>query len=147
MTSHQAYDHLITEMRQIGTLRTVGAVLDWDEQTQMPANGTDLRADQAGLIDRMTHERFTSPRIGEWLAAVEQSDLVGDPESDAAANVREIRRDYDRATKLTPDLAEELSRTSVLAQQAWKQARAKKRFPTSEPWLGKTIDLKRREAE
>jgi carboxypeptidase Taq len=147
MTASQAYEQLIREMREIGTLRTVGAILDWDEQTQLPTNGTDLRADQASLVDRMTHERFTSPRIGELLAAVERSDLVRDVESDAAANVREIRRDYDRATKLPPDLVEEMSRTSVLSQQAWKAARKEKRFATFEPWLAKTIDLKRREAE
>src|SRR5881397_3955851 len=147
MTAEQAYEELIREIREIGVLRTVGAILDWDEQTQLPAAGTDLRADQASLVDRMSHERFTSVRIGELIAAVEQSDLVKDTESDAAANVREIRRDYDRATKIPAQLVEELSRTSVLSQQAWKEARKKSEFATFEPWLGKTLDLKKREAE
>jgi carboxypeptidase Taq len=147
MTASQAYEQLIREMREIGTLRTVGAILDWDEQTQMPATGAGLRADQASLIDRITHERFTSPRVGELLAAVESSDLVRDAESDAATNVREVRRDYDRATKLPSELVEEMSRTSVMAQQAWKEARKEKRFATFQPWLAKTVDLKRREAE
>src|SRR5206468_9882829 len=46
-----------------------------------------------------------------------------------------------------PALVEELSRTEVLAQQAWAEARRKSDFPAFEPWLAKTLDLKRRQAD
>ncbi|MDB5300536.1 MAG: Thermostable carboxypeptidase 1, partial [Phycisphaerales bacterium] len=69
------------------------------------------------------------------------------PQGDAAANVREIRRSYDRARKLPASLVEEMSRTEVLAQQAWGEARAKSDYPHFRPWLEKTLDLKRREAD
>ncbi|HSU66683.1 MAG TPA: hypothetical protein VLJ39_07415, partial [Tepidisphaeraceae bacterium] len=141
-----SYDALVRELREISLLGSVASVLGWDERTQMPPKGADHRAAQASLLARMVHERFTSLRIDELLHDVEGSDLVRDGESDAAVNVRETRRSYDRARKLPSSLVEEQTRVAVLAQQAWGDARAKNDYPAFEPWLSKTLDLKRQEA-
>lgn len=144
--AQESYEALIREGREIALLGSVNAVLGWDERTQLPEKGAEHRAAQSSLLARMVHERFTSPRIGELLQAVEGSELVKDPESDAGANAREVRRSYDRARKLPSSLVEEEVRTAVLAQQAWGEARAKSDYKSFEPWLGKTLDLKRQEA-
>src|SRR4051812_35166610 len=109
-----SYDALIRMTREIQLLESAGSVLHWDERTQMPPKGAEHRANQSSLIARVTHEQFTHPRIGEMLAAVEGSPLVADKEGDAAVNVREIRRSFDRATKLPPALVEEMTRVAVL---------------------------------
>lgn len=142
-----AYGQLVSGLREIALLGSISSALHWDEQTYMPAKAAGLRADQVSLLAKIRHARFTSPRVGEWLAAVEGSDLVRDPEADSAVNVRETRRAYDRAVKLPPDLVEELSRASVLGQQAWGEARKNNDFPHFRPWLEKTLELKRREAD
>jgi carboxypeptidase Taq len=144
--AQQSYDALIRELREISLLGSVGSVLGWDERTQMPPAGAEHRAAQSSLLARMIHERFTSPRVDELLREVETSDLVRDPESDPAVNARETRRSYDRARKLPSSLVEEMSRVAVLAQQAWGDARAKSDYAAFEPWLRKTLDLKRQEA-
>ena len=64
------------------------------------AAGAEHRGDQMALLAGLHHERATDPRIGELLGEVEGSDLVADPESPEAANVRELRRVYDRRTRL-----------------------------------------------
>src|SRR4051812_32985065 len=107
MDAHASYDALMTELREIALLGSVSSVLGWDERTQLPPKGTGNRAAQASLLARMVHERFTARKVGDLLAAVESSDLVRDAESDAAVNVRETRRAYDRATKLPASLVEE----------------------------------------
>jgi carboxypeptidase Taq len=145
--AQKAYDDLVREMREISTLASIGSLLGWDEHTYMPPGGAENRANQSSLIARMVHERATSQKIGEWLTAVEQSDLVRDPYSDAGANVREWRRGYDRATKIPSSLVEEMSRTEVMAQQAWAEARKESSFAKFSPWLKKTVDLKKQEAE
>jgi carboxypeptidase Taq len=144
--AQKAYDDLVREMREISTLASIGSLLGWDEHTYMPPGGAENRANQSSLIARMVHERTTSPKIGEWLSSVEQSDLVRDPFSDAGANAREWRRGYDRATKIPASLVEEMSRTEVMAQQAWAEARKQSDFPKFAPWLKKTVDLKKQEA-
>lgn len=142
------YEELATTLREIALLGSSASLLHWDEQTKMPPKGGQLRADQVSYLARLCHERFTSPRIGELLAALEESgDLQADADSDAAVNVRETRRSYDRAVKLPARLVEELSRTTVLGQQAWADARRKSHFASFQPWLGKIVDLKREEAQ
>ncbi|MGG2324778.1 hypothetical protein ACE40U_24970, partial [Salmonella enterica] len=75
-------------------------MLSWDEQTFMPKKGSAHRADQLGLLAGLSHERATSPRIGELLGELERQSDLGDADSDRAVNVREARRAFDRKTKL-----------------------------------------------
>ena len=96
-SAQAAYDALVKELREIGLLGSVGSVIGWDERTQLPPKGAGLRADQASLLARMVHERFTSPRIGELLEEVQASDVVKQPHSDPAVNAREARRAYERS--------------------------------------------------
>lgn len=145
--AQSSYSALIATLKQIALLGSIGSVLGWDERTQLPPRGTEHRADQASMLAKMRHDWFTSPVIDNLLAEVEASNLVADPASDAAVNVRETRREYDRARKLPSSLVEEMSRTEVLAQQAWGDARAKSDFPMFEPWLKKWVALKRSEAD
>lgn len=140
------YEKLTTELREIATLGSVSALVGWDEQVMLRPGGTDFRSQQAALLARLTHERFTSKQIGDWLGGLEASAVAKDADTDAAIVLRELRRDYDRATKLPSALVEELARTTTLAQAAWVEARSKNDFPHFAPWLGKMLDLKRQEA-
>ncbi len=141
------YQQLLRLVREISLLGSVSSVLGWDEHVNLPPKGVPHRGNQSALLSRMCHEMFTSPRIGQLLCAVETSGLIVDPQSDPAVNVREIRRLYNRATKLPAALVEEMAKTEVLAQHAWAQARKAVEFKTFAPWLCKWIDLKRQEAQ
>jgi carboxypeptidase Taq len=144
--SRSAYETLLTELREISLLGSIGSILGWDEQVMMPPGGAEHRANQMSLIARLTHERFTSPRIGELLSTLE-AETPSDKHSDQAVNVRETRRAYDRATKLPASLVEEMTKTEVLAQQAWVEARKKSDYPAFRTWLDKILKLKRQECE
>lgn len=147
MTPADAYAELVRRSKDVGVLNSCAAVLGWDQQTYMPRNGAPLRGEQMALLAALSHQKGTDPKIGELLAAVEGSDLVTDAESPEAANVREWRRGYDRATKLPQALVEELARVTTQAQQVWEQAKKKNDFPTFRPWLEKVVALKRQEAD
>jgi carboxypeptidase Taq len=146
-SAQETYQRFVVELREIAVLDSVGSVLSWDKETQMPARGVELRSWQSSLVARLWHERFTSPRIGEFLSELEGSELVRDAESDAAVNVRWVRRMYDRETKVPASLVEEISRTAVLAHGAWVEARKNADFKAFAPWLEKMLGLKRREAD
>jgi carboxypeptidase Taq len=144
--AENAYRELLVLMREVALFGSVGSVLGWDERVTMPDRGAEHRADQSSLLARKVHEHFTSPRIDELLREVETSDLIRQQDSDVAGNVREARRQYDRATKLPGALVEEMAKTEVLAQNAWGEARAKNDFPAFRPWLEKWVALKRKQA-
>jgi carboxypeptidase Taq len=146
MTPEVAYADLIRRVRDAGLLASCAGVLGWDERTYMPRAGAGHRGEQMALLARLAHEMLTDPRIGELLAAVESSKLIQDAESDAAANVREVRRTFDRATKLPKELVEELARITTQAQGVWQEARQTSKFGPFLPWLEKIVALKRQEA-
>lgn len=147
MTTTETYDELVTRLREAATLGSCASVLGWDEQAYMPKGGAEHRANQLGMLSGMVHDKATDPRIGELLSALEESSDFDDADSPMAANVREARRDYDRATKLPKRLVEEMSRVTSLGQQAWIEAKPKNDFASFQPWLEQIVDLKREEAE
>src|SRR5271166_1262159 len=143
---HGAYEQLIRQARELAILSSCSALLHWDEQTYMPRGGSAHRGEQMAHLAGLHHERATDPRFGELLSVVGGSDLVADPESPPAINVRELRRNYERKTRLPRDLVEALARTTSLAQQEWIAARSESCFERFRPWLEKVIQLKRQEA-
>ncbi len=147
MSTQQAYDDLIKRVKEVSLLHSCDAILGWDERTYMPRGGAAHRADQLGLISGLAHEKLTDPKIGELLSELEQSDLVKDPESAQAVNIREIRYYYDKQTKLPKDLVEEITKVTTLAQGEWVEARKKSDFKHFEPWLGKVIALQKQKAD
>ncbi len=104
-----------------------------------------FRAEQTAFLSGWTHRQFTAAEVGEWICACEDHGFSGDtPE---AANVREWRRSYDRATKLPPELVEDLQRATTLAREAWVEARAKSEFSIFQPHLQTILDLNKRMAD
>ena len=147
MNPEKAYAELVTLSRERSVLGSTLGILQWDAEIVMPRNGVKHRGDQMALLAGLVHDRGTSPRIGELLGEIEGSSLVSDPESAEAVNVRELRRDFDRETKLPRELVEELSRVSAHSHQAWAEARDKDEFKLFEPWLDKTFALAREKAD
>jgi carboxypeptidase Taq len=146
-TANQAYAELIHRVKEGALLGSCASVLGWDERTYMPHQGSNHRAEQMALLARMTHEMVTAPAIGDLLSELESSPRRREADEIRAANLREIRRSYDRAVKLPKELVEELARVTTRAQQVWQEARQKDDFATFQPWLQKIIDLKREEAK
>jgi len=146
MTQAKHYEDLRGQLRETATLGSVSALLGWDQETYMPDAGADARARQSSLVAGLIHERASSEHLGALIAACEgDSELTGDPE--IAAELREVRRDYDLATKLPGDLVRELAETGSKAQHAWKKARAANDFGQFEPWLTKMVALAQRKAQ
>jgi carboxypeptidase Taq len=143
----EAYQDLLRRICEANVLASCGSVLSWDESTYMPRQGSAFRGEQMGLIARLVHEMTTAPAIGELLAQVEGSDVVRDPESDAAVNVREIRRGYDRAVKVPAALVEELAKVTTRAQQVWRDARKASDFALFRPHLETIARLLRDKAD
>ena len=127
-TPREAYDELVRRVREISLLGSCSSLLHWDREAHMPPKGAQHRAAQHALLAGMCHEQFTDPKVGELIAACEGTDLVADPLADEAVNVRELRRAYDRATKLPRDLVEEIARVTSLAHGEWVEARKKSDF-------------------
>jgi carboxypeptidase Taq len=141
-----AYTELCDHLRQAALLDGTVQLLNWDQETYMPERAGAMRADQQAILAGLVHERRTNPRLRDLLEACEgDATLTGD--AAVAANLREIRRDYDLATKLPKALVEEIAKTTSRSQEVWKQARAKNDYAMFAPSLEAVLALMRRKAE
>jgi len=141
-----SYDLLRESLRSMDVLGSVASILSWDQETMLPRGGAELRAEQMAMMSSLVHERHTDPRVGDWIGECEaDAELMKD--GGEAANVREIRRQYDRAVLLPPSLVHEMAQTTSLALQAWRDARERSDFGSFAPWLERVIRLSRSQAE
>ena len=135
-----AYDDLMAFQRETEALGQVAGRLGWDQETMMPEGATEQRAEEHGAMANVLHGRRVDPRIGEWLAA---ADVTGEV---AAANVRHIRRSYERTMKVPAALAAELAKTTSRAHRIWAQARSDEDVAAFLPILKRVVELRREEA-
>ncbi|BDG62288.1 carboxypeptidase M32 [Caldinitratiruptor microaerophilus] len=140
----EAYGKLLEILREVDDLQRAAAVLSWDQQCYMPPGGASARGEQLATLERVAHERFTRPDIGElldrldgWAKGLEQG-------SAEASLIRVTRREYDRARRVPQDLVHRLSRARTRAFDAWLQAREERRFAT---FAGPFADLVALEVE
>lgn len=142
-----AYHRLLTRVRDTHLLGATQGLLDWDQQTMLPPAGVEFRAQQLKQLAQLRHRMATAPALGELLATCEaEPELVADPASDTGANLREIRRDYDRATRLPESLVADIAETESLAQNVWAEARQRHDFASFRPWLEKMVGLMKAKA-
>jgi carboxypeptidase Taq len=141
-----AYDRLVARWREAQLLNSTAGLLGWDQETYMPSGGLEHRARQLSQLASLAHGIATSPEIGECLAACE-ADLATMADPDRAVNVRHIRHDYDRETKLPASLVTEFATATSLGQHEWAEARKANDFARFRPHLEKLISLLRRKAE
>src|SRR6266850_7799601 len=140
------YDRLCAHAREAAILNSMQGLLGWDERTKLPPAGGEYRAEQMSFLAGLIHKKQTAPEVGEWLAELIDSPLAADRHSQAGADIVNLKRDYDRKTKLPQALVEELAKLSVLGQQLWVEARKANDFARFRPLLERTLELKRQEA-
>jgi carboxypeptidase Taq len=140
-----AAENLVADLKRANVLASVQNLLGWDEQTMLPPDSADRRAEQQTLLAELQHREATNPRIGESLAALE---ALGDEVTEDERVLRRCaRKDYDRLTKLPTEFVREKARADSEGYHAWAEARASRNFAKFAPLLQKQLDLARREAE
>ena len=83
-----AYSKLLERIKDLGRLDAVEALLDWDQQVNMPPGGVEGRAEQLSLIAGLAHEWKTSDEVGRLLSEA----VSHNGEFAAATNIREMAR-------------------------------------------------------
>ncbi|WP_424931587.1 carboxypeptidase M32 [Amaricoccus macauensis] len=129
--------------RRMAALEHVLGLLNWDQETQMPPKGGDIRVEEVGAVAAAHHAALCDPRIEDWAASCG----AAEPGSWAEAHVAEALRLHRRAVRLPATLAEDLARQSARAQMIWEKARPTSDLGVFLPELGKLVALKRQEAE
>ena len=86
-----SFEELAAHLARLSHMRSVSALVAWDQETYMPPKGAPARAEQAALMASMMHELQTSPKTADLIAACEAEGR--DAGSQEAAAVRLARRE------------------------------------------------------
>jgi carboxypeptidase Taq len=132
---------------EIHDLDRASALLGWDQQTKMPPGGAGVRAEQLATLDRLSHEALTSDEMGELLEELAPVEDSLDYDSDEAALIRLVRREWEKARRVPAELQAEMSRSASLAMPVWVKARQDADFSQFLPALQKNVELRRRYVE
>ncbi|WP_121065276.1 carboxypeptidase M32 [Chachezhania antarctica] len=134
-----AYNDLMTYQRDTEALKQVAMRLGWDQETVMPRGAAAQRSAEMAAMESVLHARQSDPRVADWL----ENALAPDPAGEA--QLRDIRRNYDRATKVPADLATAIARQTSLAQGIWAKARSENDPTDFHPVLAEIIRLRQEE--
>jgi len=141
------YDELCQAAREVSLLHGASAVLGWDQETYMPPQGVLHRSRILAHLSGQAHEQLTSRRFRNLLEKAEGEVNGADPTSTTVANVKNLRRDLDRAILLPKKLVERHSAAVSLGQAAWAKARAGSNFADFAPHLEKLVGISQEMAE
>lgn len=146
MTTTASSSALETLQRHMGVLTDlehIASLLEWDQQTHMPAGAAEARAGQLASLRRLVHERLTDERLGQWLDETQRQQH----DEDTEVMLQLTRRHYEREQKIPADFLEEYIRLCSQAQHIWARARQNDAFADFAPTLERIVDMSRRRAD
>ena len=131
-------------MAELADLGSLEMLASWDQQVMMPVEGAVARAQQLGVLARITHERATAAEIGDWLEEIAAALRAGEQLEEIDRDiVRIARRDWERARRVPEELAAELAQASAAGQESWRVAREHDDFAAFLPALARNVELAR----
>jgi carboxypeptidase Taq len=131
----------------VSDLNRATAVLDWDQQTQMPPKGAENRGYQLATLQQIAHEKFVSDEIGRLLDDLQPYVAQLDPDSDEARLVKVTRRAYEKEIKVSAEWVAESAIATTAGYNAWGKARAANDFASFQPHLERILELAHRYSE
>jgi len=134
-----AYDDLMSYQRDTCALAQIAGRLGWDQETMMPRDSAAQRGSEMAALEAVLHARRSNPQIGDWLGGAKAPDAAG------KAQLREIRRAYERAQKVPGDLARAIAQVTSQAQGKWAAAREDEDVAAFLPVLAEVVNLKQQE--
>lgn len=148
MKSERLYEKFLKMWKPIVLLNHTTDLLDWDQETYMPAGEGETRAEQLGMFAEMIHKKIVDNRLYDILCDLE---LLGLKDSfnfnpHEWANIQEAMRAVKQAKAVPANLVAKLAKETSLASEIWRKAREKNSFRDFAPALKKIVSLCREKA-
>lgn len=144
------YSRLAELSRQSALLNGITALLDWDQETYMPAGAAAIRSEQLKILALLAHKAKTGAPFRTALSRlidIDSGDIAQGPGPAEKAALKRWRHDYVRVKALPSKLVEELTKLSSQAIHIWRLARQRDAFLQFAPVLDRLITLCRRKAD
>jgi len=142
-----AFERLKNRLAEVDDLTKAASLLFWDQRVMMPPAGSEARAESMATVSRLAQERFVAPDIEQLLEDLRSLEESSDYDSFEASLIRATRRDFEKASRVPPELVGEMRRASTLALSAWGPAKEESNFEALRPHLETNLGLRHRYVE
>ncbi|MET0299619.1 MAG: carboxypeptidase M32 [Flavitalea sp.] len=140
----ELYSDYTSKMSRIADLRYASALMQWDQETYLPAKGAQIRGQQIATISELAHEMFTGPELGKVLDQLIEQDFDTHVEK---RNIQLTYEDYSKQQKIPAEFVRKMSETVNQSFHSWIEARKANDFNLFAGDLKKIVELKRQEAD
>jgi carboxypeptidase Taq len=145
------YQAILSISKRAAIYNSVQSLLEWDQETYMPAEAIEFRGMQTEAMASLVHQQRTSPEFGKALGQLidlSTGQILDNNLSTAQqAALREWRRDYMKNIKLPEDFVQDWAKTTSQAIHVWEKSKQKDDFNTFAPHLAKIVELNRQKAD
>lgn len=139
-----SYKKFKKEYKKIADITYSIAVLNWDQETYIPKNGVEKRAQQIATLSGIVHEMSTSKMIGKLLKKLRKNKNLSKVKK---KNIALAFKDYKQSKKFTTEFVMKESKAISIAFQAWIEARKQDNFDLYIPALTEIVKIQREKAE
>ncbi len=141
--SGSAYQTLTQTFTRLHRYEHVSSIVGWDYAAMMPKNGNAARAAAMAELEVLMHSTLTARELKATLEAAEQEPL----DAMEQANLREIRRRWEKANLLPASLVEAQMLAGTRCEHAWRTQRPANDWAGFLPNLREVVRLAREKAK
>ena len=142
--SEPALERLKVRLAEVSDLTRAAMLLFWDQRVMMPPGGSEARAEASATVSRLAQELFVAPEVERWLEELRGLEEGSDYDSFEASLIRVTRHDFEKASRVPPELVGEIRRASALGLSAWGPAKESSNFEALRPQLEQNLELRKR---
>lgn len=143
-TSAKQYKLYQEKMARLADVRFASAVLQWDQETYLPAKGARFRGQQISTLAELSHTLFSEDELGDLLNCLVAKDGLSLQQK---RNAELTLEDYNKNKKYTGAFVRALSKAVNKAFHSWIEARKQNSFAGFQNDLDALVQLKREEAQ
>lgn len=138
------YEKFVKHRKKSTDVDKAIALLNWDQETQLPKGAAELRGQQIATLSGISYEMYIDEDYVKNLRALNEESGLNPRQK---KNVEHANHALDRSLKLNKEFIEQHSRLSSLAFGKWIEARKSDDFSIYAPVLKQLVELKREQAE
>lgn len=149
--SEKDYSKLLQQSHHARVLIGISHLLDWDQETYMPAGGAAHRAVQLSTLAGLIHEKKSGKKFKSSLEKLidipNGTVLAKNLSIEKQAALREWRRDYILENALPKKFVTDFAKLSSQSVLIWRDAKNENSFKKFAPQLEKIISMSRKKAD
>ncbi len=132
----RSYERVSNLYQDIKSLRSAISLLSWDQQLLMPSGGAAARAEHLLRLTKLEHQLLTDGRLRDEIEKA-----MSDASAFEETQLRVLRNDVARATKLPADLIERKASAASRGYQQWRISKAANDFASMVPHYQELFDI------